>query len=1853
MMQALSQDRQQRAWPDNSRSAAEGELGLVLMVGWVRKLMRTALLALVIGGILLVSPAKAGSGTISDPFTALSEAYSVPASGRYFFNLGSGTFAADVDTSEGGGWVLVLQYVHAGGTNPPLNIIGAGTDLPVTSAAALGANESADVSRWGHAGNAAMSQFRGNIETRWFARTSAHSRTIHFRTNTGNVYLRTGIGSMSGLSSAFTALTGHNAAIPGTANGGYVDKGNFALTNFPFFQGAARHWGIRGEGNDAIGGPGNNGNRWEVDDFPNGFGNSTIHRVWVRAANPLVVTNTLNSGSGSLRDAILLANHNPGPDTIAFAIPGAGPHTITLTSPLPDITANGVIIDGTTQPGTQCRDLWTGNGHDLRINVRGGGFNGFQLRGTNQTVRGLSLTGFDNAIFALAGSSAATIQCSYLGLLADGTSGGNARGVAVRGASAMIGGLAAGDGNVISANSIVGVLTEQGSTDTAIRGNFIGTDPTGISSRANFGGINNFFGTVSWRDITRNLISGNAITGIILEADDQITPSTDRVRIQRNVIGFNRTLTALIRNGGDGIRFPSGSISNALIGGDAATQGNVIAGLESGLRLSGVSNIAIEGNTISGNGGTGIQLDGGTSAVTILGNVIGTPNTSSDIFRNGGHAIRLLDVSNISIGNGTTTGRNLIAGNGLRAIVGNGTLSGITIFGNYIGTDASGNAAVVNGQNDSGSNLDAISFFSVTLNDLTVRNNVIGGYGAAMVELWNGSSDGVVIQGNHLGVGADGVSQIVSGNVDDLILTGGGGVHSNLLIGGSGPGQGNLIAFSGRRGILLNSPGTNVQVVGNTIWNNSMSGISLFAPATATILANRIFANGGLGVDLDDDGVTANDPGDADTGPNNLLNFPVFTALNVAAGGQLSFALTLDAPAESNGYRIDFYRNTAVDPSGFGEGEEWLGFIETPAHGGGALAFNGTFVPLAPVSNGALVSATATRKTGPSSYGETSEFNQNATIVSPLVVTNTNDAGAGSLRNALIFANSEPSPSTVSFAIPGAGPHTITLSSTLPALTANGLTIDGTSQTGTECRDLWAGDGHDLRINVRGINTAVTGFRLAGSNQTIRGLAITRFNSGVTTEEASNTATLHCNYLGIRPDGSSEGNANRGVTVFGASTRIGGLNPGEGNVISANSGPGIASFGPSSDMAARGNFIGTDVSGMTARANSVGVQHWTGSTSWRDITYNLIAGNSIMGVWTSTGTTVAPSDGQIRIQRNIIGFTRTLSDVLRNGNDGIRFSSGTASNVLIGGDATTQGNVITGNLNAIYLIGIDNVILAGNTIARSVNQGIRLQNVSNATIGGDAQGQGNSIGGNGAVGVLLESGSTNVAVLGNTIGTITIAGTTSNNGSHGIRLISASNITIGNGTAAGRNVIGGNNGRGIMHNGTTSGVTINGNYIGTDASGNVAVSNGTAVTAITRDAISFDGNGTFSNIAILNNVVGGYDASLIDASNSTVTGMTIQGNNLGVGADGTSQIVAGNTDDLLRTIGPHSNILIGGGAPGQGNLVAFSSQSGIRLDLTGSNNQVIGNTIRNHSRNGVQVDGSTRAAIISNNIYNNGLLGIDLGNNGITPNDPGDGDVGPNDLLNFPQDIRVIASGANTLNYSFTLDAPAAANGYRVEFFANSAADPSGHGEGERYLGHVDITHGGGTQSYTGTLTTLEPVAIGDIISATTSRRTAGGSWDITSEFSAVATADGVAQLTVEITSAPLEVSNPNAFATPGNDILLTATVTNIGNGKTDPDSLFAVIAISENTTFFNGTTPGLGDTIGFSSGTPALTFNNATDLGFSNNSTAPASMAECSYSPSDGYDPQVRFVCLNPKGSLPPSAPVGQFSAGMIVRVN
>jgi hypothetical protein len=173
-------------------------------------------------------------------------------------------------TTDGGGWTLVLNYLHAGNTNPALVVMT--NSLPIIGSTTLGTDESGSSTTWGHVSSSYLNSYTFT-ELRFYGKTSLHNRVINFKTSHSNTlsYFKTGTGTMSGIASSYTALTGHNAYLPNSTANYFTDQGNKSMTEFPFWLNGTYHWGIKG-----------GGSRWEVDDFPGNFANNTYHQIWIR-----------------------------------------------------------------------------------------------------------------------------------------------------------------------------------------------------------------------------------------------------------------------------------------------------------------------------------------------------------------------------------------------------------------------------------------------------------------------------------------------------------------------------------------------------------------------------------------------------------------------------------------------------------------------------------------------------------------------------------------------------------------------------------------------------------------------------------------------------------------------------------------------------------------------------------------------------------------------------------------------------------------------------------------------------------------------------------------------------------------------------------------------------------------------------------------------------------------------------------------------------------------------------------------------------------------------------------------------------------------------------------------------------------------------------------------------------------------------------------------------------------------------------------------------------------------------------------------------------------------------------------
>ena len=383
-------------------------------------------------------------------------------------------------------------------------------------------------------------------------------------------------------------------------------------------------------------------------------------------------------------------------------------------------------------------------------------------------------------------------------------------------------------------------------------------------------------------------------------------------------------------------------VEGNFLGTDAA--GSAAAGNGNGVRVTNSSNNQIGGtspasrNVISGNG-NGIFFEQSSNTNQVQGNFIGTDASGKTKLGNGSHGL-FVGTNGNTVGGTAAGARNVISGNGQAGVFIQPGLSspGNTVAGNFIGTDVTGTEAVGN------------SFVGVWINfgangtvggSAATAGNVISGNAASGVLLTGDLSRNNQIAGNLIGTDASGVRPLGNGRhgieMPDF-------AHDNFIQ-QQGPGaRPNVIAFNAEDGIRLLAPGT-----GNTI------------------RLNNIFSNGKLGIDLNGDGVTPNDVGDADGGANNSQNFPVITSVS-SSGGTTTVQGTFSGKP-STIYGFDFFTNAACDPSGNGEGARFFASSGTMTDASGNSNFSITLPQ--PLPAGRVLTATASANSVPR---DTSEF---------------------------------------------------------------------------------------------------------------------------------------------------------------------------------------------------------------------------------------------------------------------------------------------------------------------------------------------------------------------------------------------------------------------------------------------------------------------------------------------------------------------------------------------------------------------------------------------------------------------------------------------------------------------------------------------------------------------------------------------------------------------------------------------------------------------------------------------------------------------------------------------------------------
>lgn len=500
-------------------------------------------------------------------------------------------------------------------------------------------------------------------------------------------------------------------------------------------------------------------------------------------------------------------------------------------------------------------------------------------------------------------------------------------------------------------------------------------------------------------------------------------------KIEGNSIGTDLAGTSPLPNGSGGLYNPSTG-GGTTIGGSAAGAGNVISGNYRGIYSMG-SSVSIQGNilgldasgaspipntaegiyasngtitiggsapnVISGNGGSGIVLVGATG--TIAGNLIGTDATGQ--LDRGNGTLGVTVVGACTVGGTAAAAGNTISGNESGGIAFEGS-DGVA-RGNRIGTNATATTTIANwlygirlngnclrttiggavpgaGNVISGNFPDGL-WIPAGARDGEIKGNRIGTDATGTVGLGN-LRNGIGLEGeqNVIGGPTEGSRNVISGNGWAGIAIAGAGAFENVVAGNFigtaadgttplGNGQGGVQVTNGAS---ANRIGGTVSE-GNTVAGNSGIGIWVNAGSGNRISANRIFANGTLGIDLGSMGVLPNDAGDGDTGANQLQNYPVLSAVTRGSGTLVEG--TLDSRPDAT-YVLEFFSNAACDPWSRGEGELFLGSAVVATDPSGLATFSVTIPTLVPA--GRVIAATAT-----DSDDNTSEFSGCTAVLDP------------------------------------------------------------------------------------------------------------------------------------------------------------------------------------------------------------------------------------------------------------------------------------------------------------------------------------------------------------------------------------------------------------------------------------------------------------------------------------------------------------------------------------------------------------------------------------------------------------------------------------------------------------------------------------------------------------------------------------------------------------------------------------------------------------------------------------------------------------------------------------------------------
>jgi Periplasmic copper-binding protein (NosD)/Right handed beta helix region len=1187
------------------------------------------------------------------------------------------------------------------------------------------------------------------------------------------------------------------------------------------------------------------------------------------------------------------------------------------------------IISGNTNNGVKITDTGT-NGNVVEGNYIGTDVNGIsaiangtngvfvELGATNNTIGGTD-PGTGNVISGNTGDGVAlfsggnTVEGNLIGTDESGANplGNLNMGIELDNSNSnTIGGNLAGAGNVISDN-LYGLFI-QASSDNLIAGNMIGTDSTGTIAVGNLNyGLLIFSGS-----------NGNTIGGI--------------TTAERNLISANDT---------GGLYFQNAN-SNVVVGNYFGTTSSGTQRLGTGLQSTDIiiqfgvgnrigtdadgNNDAEEANVIAGAGLAGIAIGGaGTTGNVVEGNFIGTDKSGTIALENLVGVMVDNGATNNTIGGTTAAARNIISGNTQDGIETTDTgTTGNIVEGNYIGTDVNGTVALPNGNGiviENGSTDNTIG------GTTSAQRNVISGNSNTALQIQGTGSSGNVVERNYIGVDATGDAAL--GNFFGIQISG-----SGNTIGGTASGAGNIIA--GNDGTGSFPAGSQIVFAGNPGFlgdDNAIEGNFIGLDANGQALAGAT----GAGILFDE--LTAGDT----TG--NTIGGTVAGARNVISGNNDGLLMAGD-----NGNLVEG-NYIGTDPTGTIAIGNGVGFSDVELQGAVDDTIGGTTAAARNIISGAADGVII----------------ENLNAFDNLVEGNyigTDVTGKLALANFIgVFINDSRGDNTIGgpTSSPGTGAGNLIAGNSSAGININGDNGDVIEGNAIGIVDL--ADGGTALGNTQGIelgNTTVV--TIGGPSALDANIISGNSEYGISVSIGRNNF-IQGNLIGTNATGMGAVPNGVGINVgFADGNTIGGTTAAERNVISGNSGDGVA-ISDSSGNIVEGNYIGTDIIGAHAVPNALGVvieDASTGNTVGGSVagSTNVISGNTGDGIEIDNGSAIL-------VAGNLIGTDSTGQSAVPN-LLGVQIDNNSTDNT-VGGTSAQARNVMSGNLEygiEINATGSSGNVVEGNYIGVDVTGNAALGNTdgillfaSANTIGGTVAGARNIIAGNDGTGFIfngvqiLVAGNPGLAsddnvIEGNYIGLgasgHALAGAT--NGGIVFDVLTAGETTgntIGGTIDGARNVISGNLG-GIGLEGD-SGNLVEGNFIGTDPTGMIAIGNGGGGDVDINQGSSDDTIG--GTTAGARNIISGDSTPSGGAGLGIdlATGLVVEGNYIGTDVTGT--VALPNAYGIKFGQAINSNDTIGGATStpgtGAGNLIAGNNNDGINFFASTGLVMIEGNAI--------------------------------------------------------------------------------------------------------------------------------------------------------------------------------------------------------------------------------------------------------------------------------------------------------------------